>query len=132
MNQVTPCNSSISLYTSIYISRYFVLMNDIQTPIFHPTMHQNNKPVLVPSVQVYHNLRCWSYKNRLPLDSHQLYHWLINKRSKYFQLQFCLKGYHPIAHASKRSLSFSALKGYFKPLFLVSECFFFYFCFLDL
>ena len=36
-----PYNSSISLYTSnIYISRYFDPMNGIQTPVFHPTMHQ--------------------------------------------------------------------------------------------
>ena len=34
--------TQVSVYTQvkIYISRYFDPMNDIQTPAFHPTMHQ--------------------------------------------------------------------------------------------
>ena len=34
------------------------LVDDIQTPIFHPKMHQSFEPILVLSVQVYHHPRC--------------------------------------------------------------------------
>ena len=63
-------DSSISLYTSIiYISRHIVPKNGIQTPAFHPTMHENIESILVPGVQMYHHPRTLTYQNQTQYHS---------------------------------------------------------------
>jgi len=81
-----PYDLSISLYTSIaYISRYFVSMNGIQTPIIisQCIKTMNLSWCLVCKGIIILNVRLTRIDSN-PLDWHQLHYWIMNMRSKFF------------------------------------------------
>lgn len=59
-----PCNLSIRVYAlSMYISRLLVPIDNIQTPIFTPIIHQNSESILVLGVQMYNHPCNWDYQS---------------------------------------------------------------------